>query len=135
MGDHLKLYSSSHQQVTQSKNVSSVDNVEEVNGLIYCIRGAENDNPLYVELWQEFAQITLESGLQTFSLYVAEKVYNIEVEFWCGEPGKAEEHVEDGEGFQNLYDDYFANQMLDLAAPQDCQTLEDLILQMVDNTI
>ena len=77
MGDHLKLYSSSHQQVTQSKNVSSVDNVEEANGLIYCIRGAENDNPLYVDSWQEFAQITLESGLQTFSLYVAEKVYNI----------------------------------------------------------
>ena len=66
---------------------------------------------------------------------VAEKVYNIEVEFWCGEPGKAEEHVEDGEGFQNLYDDYYANQMVGLADPQDCQTLEDLILQMVDNTI
>lgn len=51
------------------------------------------------------------------------------------EPGKAEEHVEDGEGFQNLYDDYYANQMLDLADPQDCQTLEDLILQVVNEAI
>lgn len=62
-------------------------------------------------------------------------MYNVEVELWYGEPGKAEEHTEDSEGFENLYDDYFANQMLDLAAPQDCQTLEGLILQMVDNTI
>lgn len=110
--------------------IVQVENVAEANGIIYCIRDITNENPFYMDAWNELTHISLEAELRTFSLYMAAKVYNIAVEYWCGKRGEAEEHLEDGEGFRNLYDYYFLNEFLDLNDPKDCQYLKDMVLQV-----
>lgn len=93
--------------------VTIVDSVDEANGIMYCMKAPSNECPLFEDDWEDVATITLDAEFKSFAMFHRGQVYDVEVERWCGGTAdEAAEHLKDGKGYKNLYDEYYFNLIL-----------------------
>ena len=104
------------------------------NGVIEMIRSEENDYPTIRNWWKEYALSRCEEEARVYGLYLAGKVYTLQVQHWQGE-GNAEEHLEDeevvkGDGFRADDEDIVSPLFLDLDNTEDIQEVEELVAKL-----